>query len=291
MGLRKLICLLPAETSDHDGGVEEMEQPGTSYNSNNNEGMSSAYREYNKKVKAEKMNCSNGTAQLFACFRAGAINLIVSPACDLACQRQGASTVQPVNSLPRPAFLDGPEAHDSGDDPTSPVVSCIGQVRKEKPSKIPPRATTAEAPTLRSLKSNRGKPEDDSTEASRPCKWKKILGARGSVNPSHQTTYEESSTSSSEDYSLEFHIDLNRFASAAAQATPTFGNHKKFGRPDYRDEPAARDSRDLGGNSKHADVFKSQATSEIGVPLWQRRSGACKPRSLELKRRVSQSVS
>jgi len=54
---------------------------------------------------------------------------IVSPACDLACQRQGASTVQPVNSLPRPAFLDGAEEHDSGDDPTSPVVSCIGQVQ------------------------------------------------------------------------------------------------------------------------------------------------------------------
>ena len=44
-------------------------------------------------------------------------------------QRQGASTVQPVNSLPRSAFqFDGAADHDSGDDPTSPVVTCIGQV-------------------------------------------------------------------------------------------------------------------------------------------------------------------
>jgi len=44
-------------------------------------------------------------------------------------QRQGASAVQPVNSLSRAAFLDGAAAdHDSDDDPTSPVVTCIGQV-------------------------------------------------------------------------------------------------------------------------------------------------------------------
>ena len=43
-------------------------------------------------------------------------------------QRQGVSAVQPVTSLPRAAFLDGAEDHDSGDDPTSPVVTCIGQV-------------------------------------------------------------------------------------------------------------------------------------------------------------------
>jgi hypothetical protein len=36
--------------------------------------------------------------------------------------------VQPVNSLPRAAFLDGAADQDSGDEPTSPVVTCIGQV-------------------------------------------------------------------------------------------------------------------------------------------------------------------
>lgn len=80
MGLRKLICLLPTdETPDHDGWTEEHiseEQPGTSYN---NEAHNNTYREYHRKMKTEKMYCSNGTSHLFACFRAGAINLVSDP--------------------------------------------------------------------------------------------------------------------------------------------------------------------------------------------------------------------
>jgi len=179
-----------------------------------------------------------------------------------------------------------------------PLLFFVIQVRKEKPSKTPPRTTTAEATQLRSLKSNRGKPMDECTGASRPCKWKQILGTRGTVNPSQQTTRETTTTTNNES-SIEFHIDLNRFASAAAQTTPTFGNHMKFGRPDHRDEPAARESSNFKkrapGPSKDVGASEpppraGEATSEMGVPLWQRRSGACKPMSLELKRRVMPSV-
>jgi hypothetical protein len=49
----------------------------------------------------------------------------VHPTMAMGGQKQGASTVQPVTSLPRAPFLDGGEEHDSGDDPTSPMVSCI----------------------------------------------------------------------------------------------------------------------------------------------------------------------
>lgn len=80
MGLRKLICLLPTdETPDHDGWTEEQiseEQPGTSYSNNHD---AHTYREYHRKMKTEKVNCSNGTSHLFACFRAGAINLVSDP--------------------------------------------------------------------------------------------------------------------------------------------------------------------------------------------------------------------
>lgn len=59
----------------------------------------------------------------------GVILQIVHPAMvSIGGQKQGASTVQPLNSLPRGGFLDGAADHDSGDDPTSPVVTCIGQV-------------------------------------------------------------------------------------------------------------------------------------------------------------------
>ena len=54
---------------------------------------------------------------------------IVHPAmASMGHPKKGVSAVQPVNSLPRTAFMEGAAEHQSGEDPTSPVVTCIGQV-------------------------------------------------------------------------------------------------------------------------------------------------------------------
>lgn len=175
-----------------------------------------------------------------------------------------------------------------------PLLLFVIQVRKERPTKTPPRTTTAaEASHLRSLKPSGGKPqnreENESTGASRPCKWSQILGARGTVNPSQQTRETPEST--------EFHIDLNRFGSAAcsnsAQTTPKFGNQMKFGRRDYTgtstsqcDEPARRDSSNSPEDKPAAGKSPPPVATE-GVLLWKRRSA--KPMTLDLKKRVGQS--
>jgi hypothetical protein len=77
MGLRNLMCLLPAETPDpghHGWAEEETEQPGTSYANIRNEAESFPYREAAR--GRDKVNCSSDSAQMFACFRAGATNLV-----------------------------------------------------------------------------------------------------------------------------------------------------------------------------------------------------------------------
>ena len=56
---------------------------------------------------------------------------IVHPAmASMGHPKKGVSAVQPVNSLPRTAFMEGAAEHQSGEDPTSPVVTCIGQVNQ-----------------------------------------------------------------------------------------------------------------------------------------------------------------
>lgn len=330
LGLRNFTCLLPAETLDHGHHEwsEEVEQPGTSYNSKGN----FSYTE-NRKVKGsaaagefegargrERMNCSSGGAHMLACFRAGAINLIVHPAMvSIGGQKQGASTVQPLNSLPRGGFLDGAADHDSGDDPTSPVVTCIGQVKKDKsktPPKTPPKTPTnaAEAaPDLRSLKSMREKPqrfESASAPSSpKPSRWRQFLGPRGMLNPSVQSRNEN-----------EFHVDLNRFSSACssiAKTAPTLdmkSSRTQTGTflakslmmlqlecDSARDEsPGVSDVS--ASKTKPSEIKCNEETKCIAsrppaavcnntrggsdeVLLWKRRSGA-KPLTLDLKRRA-----
>lgn len=70
----------------------------------------------------------------------------------------------------------------------------------------------------------------------------------------------------------------------------------KFGRPDALaqtlktsdDEPARDGSHGIGASRDGGAVLRAPGDANEGVPLWKRRSGACKPMSLDLKRRVVQ---
>lgn len=77
-GLRSFICLLPADAPDHgDGDGDAGEQAGTSYTSSEAHSFASYVESSRRGVRGrEKVNCSSGGAQMLACFRAGAINLV-----------------------------------------------------------------------------------------------------------------------------------------------------------------------------------------------------------------------
>ncbi|KAG0568210.1 hypothetical protein KC19_6G002700 [Ceratodon purpureus] len=177
--------------------------------------------------------------------------------------------------------------------------------------KIPPK-NNREAEPWR-LKSKRGNPQMKAMEStstpssSRPSKWKQILGARGTVNPSQQPRIEENDSG-------EFHIDLNRFGSACTSfqdqaVTPGFG-HMNAGRtfppstfmtkpvvtmmqtegdeaPAVSTVEVSKDEPALGSPS--VKIVKPTPRGSEEVLLWKRRSGACRPLTLELQRRVLKS--
>lgn len=304
--------MLP-ETPDPEWTEDEGEQAGTSYDN-----KAFPYTDHSRRGKAcdyderqrgrdhhHKANCASGGAYMLACFRAGAINLIVHPALQVTVagsHKQGASTVQPVNSLPRAAFLDGAADQDSGDEPTSPVVTCIGQVKKDKPRtppKTPPKAV--EVGDLRSLKSKRERtlPRFESSSApsspARPSKWRQILGARGTVNPSAQPRNDAG----------EVHVDLNRFSSGCSSIAKTAPTLKdmKAGRThtgtflakslmmlqlecEAQDHEADKpcESKPTEQTLRPPVAMASRGSASEEVLLWKRRSGA-KPLTLDLKRR------
>ena len=185
------------------------------------------------------------------------------------------------------------------------------QVRKDKPIKTPPQKN-AELADSGSLKAKRGKLQMKATESistpssPRPSKWKQILGTRGTVNPSQPRDEENESG--------EFYVDLNRFGSACSSTmqdqalTPNFG-HIKIGKtssvgtflakplPPMQTEGRKTNDGSNFGYSKDESASgslplpisnpKPQAREE--VLIWKRRSGACKPSTLELNRRVLKS--
>jgi hypothetical protein len=186
----------------------------------------------------------------------------------------------------------------SGDKLSVLAVFC-SQVKKDKPRtppKTPPKAV--EVGDLRSLKSKREKtlPRFESSSApsspARPSKWRQILGARGTVNPSAQPRND----------SGEVHVDLNRFSSACpsiAKTAPTL----KAGRThtgtflakslmmlqlecEAQDHEADKpcESKPTEQTLRPPVAVASRGSASEEVLLWKRRSGA-KPLTLDLKRR------
>ena len=181
-------------------------------------------------------------------------------------------------------------------------------MKKDKPRtppKTPPKAV--EVGDLRSLKSKRESkalPRFESSSApsspARPSKWRRILGARATVNPNVPPRNDSS----------EFHVDLNRFSSACSSIAKTAPTLKdmKAGRShtgtflakslmmlqlecEARDDQASDEahSEPCESETKEHNLRPPAATASRGsaseeVLLWKRRSGG-KPLTLDLKRR------
>ena len=108
MGLRNFTCLVPSEPLDssHEwrDSEEEMEgAAGTSY-----EVSSSSYADHRKfksssSDHSDRINCSSGSTNVFACFRAGAINL-VSQFANLHFQEIRSDCRSNISHTPMPAM-------------------------------------------------------------------------------------------------------------------------------------------------------------------------------------------
>lgn len=191
------------------------------------------------------------------------------------------------------------------------VSSSCAQVKKDQkprtPPKTPPKAVGVG--DLRSLKSKRESKALSRFESSsappspaRPSKWRQILGARGTVNPSAPPRNGDAS---------EFHVDLNRFSSACssiAKTAPTLKDMKSGrthtgtflaqsllmlqleceARDQANDEagtPREPETKEETWRSPPPVAMASRGSSSEEVLLWKRRSGA-KPLTLDLKRRL-----
>ncbi|KAG0617607.1 hypothetical protein M758_4G002000 [Ceratodon purpureus] len=185
---------------------------------------SGALEKSKSRLHGSRRSLHRAGRRVFSCFRHSTISLTVpdlEPSTPpksgpLTAPRKSASGASGVTFMHEAAghrhHVDNDEDLDT-EEPTSPVVNCMGQVRpKEKQSKkieAPPREIVDDREKFRRTKSQAPPRSPPMVSKSKSCKWKQLLRSNSSsISPSNHPCGSEG----------EPEIDLGRFSSASGSS-------------------------------------------------------------------------